>query len=352
MKKIFLLLALAISLFSAPSDKELKHMIGQMIMVGFSGNNPNDQWVKQLHRDIKNGRIGGVMLLARNISSKQGLRDLTAYLSSASSKYPLFIAIDEEGGQVSRFTKFSDFKHFPAAYKVGSELDLNSANKLYTNMAAQLKDLRINMNFAPVVDVHNDISPIIGQKQRAFSKDTNEVTAYASEFISAFDTVGVASVLKYFPGHGNASSDTHKTSTVVDNFDFDEIRPYYELIKRKKAKFIMVGHMIIPTIDDVNPATLSRQIVTNLLKDSLNYEGVVISDDMLMKALGGTLEQNAIKAVNAGVDILLVSEYFYNKTNSIKALNDAIFNSVKSGKIEITRIIDAYNRIIAQKARF
>ena len=114
----------------------------------------------------------------------------------------------------------------------------------------------------------------------------------------------------------------------------------------------MIGHMIIPAIDDVNPATLSRQIVTNLLKDSLNYEGVVISDDMLMKALGGTLEQNAIKAVNAGVDILLVSEYFYNKTNSIKALNDAIFNSVKSGKIEITRIIDAYNRIIAQKARF
>lgn len=352
MKKIILLFIFTISLFGTPSDKELRNMIGQMVMVGFTGNSSSDEWVRQLHLDIKNGRIGGVMLLARNISSKQGLKNLTKYLNSASSKYPLFIAIDEEGGQISRFNKFSDFEHFPSAYKVGSELDLNSANKLYTSMATQLKDLGINMNFAPVVDLHNEISPIIGQRQRAFSKDAGEVTAYASEFISAFDNVGVASVLKHFPGHGNAPSDTHKTSTVVDGFDFDEIRPYYELIKRKKAKFIMVGHMIIPTIDDVNPATLSRQIVTNLLKDSLNYEGVVISDDMLMKALGGTLEQNAIKAVNAGVDILLVSEYFYNKTNSIKALNDAIFNSVKSGKIEITRIIDAYNRIIAQKARF
>ncbi len=92
--------------------------------------------------------------------------------------------------------------------------------------------------------------------------------------------------------------------------------------------------------------------ITNLLKDSLGFEGVVISDDMLMKALGGSLEENAIKAIRAGVDILLVSEYFYNKTNSIKALNDAIFNAVKSGEIQTTRIIDAYNRIIAQKARF
>ena len=110
--------------------------------------------------------------------------------------------------------------------------------------------------------------------------------------------------------------------------------------------------MVIPAIDDSNPATLSRQVITNLLKDSLGFEGVVISDDMLMKALGGSLEENAIKAIRAGVDILLVSEYFYNKTNSIKALNDAIFNAVKSGEIQTTRIIDAYNRIIAQKARF
>lgn len=352
MKKTILLLIFAISLFGAPSDKELRNMIGQMIMVGFTGNSPSDVWVKQLHLDIKNGRIGGVMLLARNISSKQGLQELTKYLNSSSSKQPIFIAIDEEGGQISRFNKFSEFKHFPSAYKVGSDLNLTSANKLYNKMATQLKNLGINMNFAPVVDLHNEISPIIGQKQRAFSRDAGEVTAYASEFVSAFDSVGVASVLKHFPGHGNAPVDTHKASTVVDNFDFDEIKPYFELIKRKKVKFVMVGHMIIPAIDDANPATLSRQVITNLLKDSLNFQGVVISDDMLMKALGGTLEQNAIKAIKAGVDILLISEYFYNKTNSIKAVNDAIFKAVKSNQIPVTRIIDAYNRIIAQKARF
>ncbi|ARR00767.1 glycoside hydrolase family 3 N-terminal domain-containing protein [Campylobacter porcelli] len=352
MRKIILLFIFTICLFGNSSDKELRNMIGQMIMVGFSGNNANDEWVRQLRLDIKNGRIGGVMILARNISSKDGLKNLISYLNSARPKQPLFIAIDEEGGEISRFNKFSDFEHFPSAYKVGNELNLSSANKLYSKMAMQLKSLGVNMNFAPVVDLHNDISPIIGQRQRAFSSDASEVTAYASEFISAFDNYSVASVLKHFPGHGNAAADTHKTKTIVDNFDFDEIRPYYELIKRKKAKFVMVGHMIIPVIDDTNPATLSYQVVTNLLKDSLAFEGVVISDDMLMKALGGTLEENAIKAIKAGVDIVLVSEYFYNKTNSIKAVNDAIFNAVKSGQIEMTRIVDAYNRIIAQKARF
>ncbi|WP_096017261.1 glycoside hydrolase family 3 N-terminal domain-containing protein [Campylobacter lanienae] len=352
MRKIIILLIFAIFAFGNSSDKELRNMIGQMIMVGFNGNNANDEWVRQLRLDIKNARIGGVMILARNISSKDGLKNLISYLNSASPKQPLFVAIDEEGGKISRFNKFSDFKHFPSAYKVGSDMNLTIANELYNDMASQLKSLGINMNFAPVVDLHNDISPIIGQKQRAFSTNADEVIAYANEFINAFDAHNIASVLKHFPGHGNAPADTHKVETIVDSFDFDEIKPYYELIKRKKAKFIMVGHMVIPAIDDSNPATLSRQVITNLLKDSLGFEGVVISDDMLMKGLGGSLEENAIKAIRAGVDILLVSEYFYNKTNSIKALNDAIFNAVKSGEIQTTRIIDAYNRIIAQKARF
>ena len=112
MKKIILLFIFTISLFGTPSDKELRNMIGQMAMVGFTGNSSSDEWVRQLHLDIKNGRIGGVMILARNISSKQGLKNLTKYLNSASSKYPLFIAIDEEGGQISRFNKFNDFEHF------------------------------------------------------------------------------------------------------------------------------------------------------------------------------------------------------------------------------------------------
>ena len=108
MKKIVILILFTISLFGAPSDKELRSMIGQMIMVGFNGSSSSDEWVRQLHLDIKNGRIGGVMILARNISSKQGLKNLTKYLNSASSKYPLFIAIDEEGGQISRFNKLNN----------------------------------------------------------------------------------------------------------------------------------------------------------------------------------------------------------------------------------------------------
>ncbi|EAH8299530.1 glycoside hydrolase family 3 N-terminal domain-containing protein [Campylobacter fetus] len=351
MKKLIIFFASVYLLFGASNDEaELKKMIGQMIMIGFSHSSANDSWTDQLVLDAGFGRIGGVMLLARNISTKDELIKLTKKLSSSKSKHKLLIAIDEEGGKVSRFINKDGFKHFPSAYEVGSKMNLNKAGIIYKDMADQLKNLGINMNFAPVVDVYNPNSSIIGQKNRAFSKNPDEVIAYSSEFIKSFDKANIKTVLKHFPGHGNAIKDTHKEKTVVDNYDFDELKPYFELIKRGQASFIMVAHVYIPNLDDKNPAVLSKHIVSDILKNRFKFKGAVVSDDLLMKGLGElSIEQKVVRAINAGVDIVLVSEYFLNNSNSIKIINDAILNAVNSGKISKERIKDAYTRILRSK---
>ncbi|ALV64793.1 glycoside hydrolase family 3 N-terminal domain-containing protein [Campylobacter fetus] len=351
MKKLIIFFANVCLLFGASNNEtELKTMIGQMVMVGFSHSSANDSWTDQLVLDASLGRIGGVMLLARNISTKDELTKLTKKLSSSKAKQKLLIAIDEEGGKISRFINKDGFKHFPSAYEVGSKMNLNEASTVYKDMADQLKSLGINMNFAPVVDVYNPNSSIIGQKDRAFSKNPDEVIAYSSEFIKAFDKANVKTVLKHFPGHGNAIKDTHKEKTVVDNYDFDELKPYFELIKRDQANFIMAAHVYIPKLDDKNPAVLSKHIVSDILKNRFKFKGAVMSDDLLMKGLGDlSIEQKVIKAINAGVDIILVSEYFLNNSNSIKIINDAILNAVNSGQISKDRIKDAYTRILRSK---
>ncbi|RAZ50153.1 glycoside hydrolase family 3 N-terminal domain-containing protein [Campylobacter hyointestinalis] len=351
MKKIILLFASICLLFGASKDEaELKKMIGQMVMVGFSHSSANDSWTDQLVLDASLGRIGGVMLLSRNISTKNELIKLTKKLSSSKAKHKLLIAIDEEGGKISRFINKDGFKHFPSAYEVGSKMNLKEANAIYKDMADQLKSLGINMNFAPVVDIYNPNSSIIGQKDRAFSKNPDEVIAYSSEFIKAFDKANVKTVLKHFPGHGNAIKDTHKEKTIVDNYDVEELKPYFELIKRDEADFVMVAHVYVPKLDDKNPAVLSKHIVSDILKDRFKFKGAVISDDLLMKGLGElSIEQKVIKAINAGVDIVLVSEYFLNNSNSIKIVNDALLNAVNKGKISKERIKDAYTRILRSK---
>lgn len=344
MKKFFVFVILILSVFSTlkANDENLKKMIGQMIMIGFNGTKTNDKWVNQLAIDAKKGRLGGVMILSRNIESKKQLKNLTDFLH----KNKLLIAIDEEGGFISRFNKFDDFEHFKSHHFVAQNYDLKQAKTMYKQMAEQLKELKIDINFAPVVDIHDPKSPIIGDKDRAFSDDIDMISAYASEFIDAFDEVGVYSVLKHFPGHGSSSIDTHKNEAHINKFDFNELKPYFALIKRKKAKFIMASHIVAHDIDDEFPTSLSYKALSELLKNKMGFEGVVISDDLLMNALAKySLEERIVMAVNAGVDIVLISDYFTKQSNSIKVANDAIFNAVKSGKISQNRIKDAYNRI-------
>lgn len=351
MKKFFsIFFCLAVLNFSAFADDKptLRKMIAQMIIVSFNGSNLND--TKAVVSDAKYQRFGGVMLLGKNISTKENLKKVTSALKSAQSE--IFIAIDEEGGNITRFKDKSGFETFVSAGEVAKTLDLNAANELYKKMATQLKNLGINLNFAPVVDVLNPNSPIIASKNRAFSQNIDEVSLYASEFLDAFNEVGVLTTLKHFPGHGSAKTDSHIDKTVIENFDYSELKPYYDAIKRDKAKLIMVSHVYLLDRDAQFPSSMSKEIIANLLRRQLKFDGVVISDDMLMGGLKGfTLQQKVVNFINAGGDILLFSDFNIGDRRTAEYVTQIIVDAVNAKQIKKERIEESYERIMRLKSQ-
>ncbi|MDO5046060.1 glycoside hydrolase family 3 N-terminal domain-containing protein [Campylobacter sp.] len=343
---IFFSVLILNSLVFADEKPTLRKMISQMIMVSFSGATPTE--AKDAISDAKYRRFGGVMLLGKNIKDKQTLIKLTSEFKTAQKD--IFIAIDEEGGDITRLKDKEGFKTFISAAKVAKSLDLLEAKELYKNMAVQLKEAGINLNFAPVVDVLNPVSPIIASKSRAFSENIDEVSLYASEFLDAFNEVGVLTTLKHFPGHGSAEMDSHNEKTVIENFNYDELKPYYDAIKKDQARLIMISHVYLNEEDSKNPASLSPKIINELLRKKLKFQGVVISDDMLMGGLKGfSLEQKVINFINAGGDILLFSDFRINGQRTAQYITQIVVDAVSQNKISKERIKESYERIMSLK---
>ncbi len=347
MRYFLVFLLLFSSLFAkAPS---LEEMVGQMIMVGVGGSKPSDKWVKQLKTDIQNGKIGGVILFATNIDSPKKLKELTLFLSKTESKYPLFIAIDQEGGEVQRLSKKNGFHDYLSAYDMQKKKTLLESYMIYKNLADELKEYGFNINFAPVVDLNiNPNSPVIGAKQRSYSVEEEIVIAYSSEFLRAQKDAGIISVLKYFPGYGSALADSHKHITDVSKtWQYNELKPYYDFIKYKKVDAIMVGHINLDKFDRIYPASLSKKTITGVLREQLKFDGVVFSEDMNMKAIIDTygFKESVIMAINAGVDILVYSSYFTKKSSVVNEVTKIIIDAVKNKIIDIKTIENSFNRI-------
>ena len=347
MRRILVLLVLISSVFA--KSPTLEEMVGQMLMVGVGGSKTTDKWVKQLRSDIQNGKIGGVILFANNIKSPKKLKKLTSFLSSAKSKYPLFIAIDQEGGKVQRLSSKNGFTDYPSAFDIARKKTLLESYEIYKRLADELKEYGFNINFAPVVDINIDPkSPAIGAKKRSYSAQEEIVIAYSSEFIKAQKDAGIISVLKHFPGLGSAKTDSHKHLTDVSKtWQYKELKPYYDFIKYEKVEAIMVEHIILDKFDKIYPALLSKKTISGVLRSQLGFKGVVFSDDMNMKAISDIygFKQSIIMAVNAGVDVLVYSSYFTKKSSVVNEVTKIIIDAVKSGKIDIKTIENSYKRI-------
>ena len=324
----------------------LRKMIAQMIMVGFNGSDPKT--AKEAVSEAKYQRFGGVMLLGKNISDKKNLTALTSAFKEAQEG--IFIAIDEEGGRVTRFKDKEDFETFISAQKVAKTLDLGTAGELYGKMAQQLKDVGVNVNFAPVVDVLNPKSTIIGSRGRAFSADIDEVSLYASEFMRASQSRGVIASMKHFPGHGNVEADSHTAKVVIENFDYDELKPYFDAVHKNEAKMIMVGHIYLMQRDAELPASLSPAVIDGLLRGELKFDGVVISDDMLMGGLKDfTLQEKVINFINAGGDVMLFSDYKIDGRRTAELVTQLVVDAVGAKQIPKERIEESYERIMKLK---
>lgn len=346
--KILTLFIAATFLNLNATEISLRAKASQMVMVGFNGTGMKDASFRAMLSDIGYGRFGGVMLLGRNIQNKNQLKDLTKAIKQKDSK--IFIAIDEEGGNITRMKDASFGDPYPSAREVGMTLDIKQAAEIYDKMAYELKQSGININFAPVVDLHDDHSPVIGAKERAFSENASKVIFYSNAFTDAFKKERIITTLKHFPGHGNSKEDSHKSKSEV-TLTKEALLPYKDAINTNRARLIMVGHLYVKELDEANPATLSKKIIGELLRGELKYNGVVISDDMLMKGVGDEpLKEKIIKFINAGGDILLFSEFKIGDRRTAELVVQHIIDAVNEKKISKERIDASYKRIMELKS--
>ncbi|UCC87718.1 MAG: glycoside hydrolase family 3 protein, partial [Anaerolineales bacterium] len=267
--------------------------IGQMLMVGFRGLElTNDHFIVQ---DIRKRHLGGVVLFdydvptrqpVRNIESPSQVMALVAFLQSASTK-PLLVAIDHEGGFITRLKAGHGFPPSVSHQYLGQINNLTTTHEHASRMAKTLKELGINLNLAPVIDLCvNPDNPIIAKYERCFSADPQLVTDHALQFIRAHHEQDMLCTLKHFPGHGSSAQDSHLDLVdVTHTWSRIELEPYAGIIQAGQVDAIMTAHVFNTNLDAQNPATLSQATITGLLREELGYQGVIVSDDMQMRAI-------------------------------------------------------------------
>ncbi|MBN1928077.1 MAG: glycoside hydrolase family 3 [Chlorobiaceae bacterium] len=350
----------AVAAPSAPDSLSIK--IGQMLMIGFRGMDAQSD--PAFGKALREGAIGGVVLFdydvpskspVRNIESAEQLRRLTSELQGLSA-IPLFIAIDQEGGRVCRLKPSRGFPPTVSAASLGKLDNADSTQQAAGSTAALLKSLGVNMNLAPDVDLNvNPANPVIGKLDRSFSADPAVVARQARIFVAAFHQHGVIAALKHFPGHGSSTTDTHKDFTdVTATWSKTELEPYRTLIREGYADPVMTAHVFNARLDSRYPATLSKATIDGVLRKQLGFRGVVISDDMQMKAIADRygLEQAIRLAVDAGVDVLLFGNNVGSYDPEIAEKANAIIRRlVDDGQITPERIDQSYRRIMALKRR-
>lgn len=348
------------TLVSTPTT-DLDAKIGQMLMLGFRGFEV--QAGDSIAADVRDRKLGGVVLFnydtilkayTRNIQSPAQLQVLDNALQ-ALAQTPLLISTDQEGGIITRLREANGFPPTQSQQYYGTKNDL-----ALTRMAAEqegkvLKEAGINLVLAPVVDVNiNPNNPIIGKYERSFSADPQIVTDNARAEIEGYHSQGILTTLKHFPGHGSSMADSHLGFVdVTTTWQEMELEPYRNLINAGVVDAVMTAHIFNSNLDPKYPATLSKNIITGILREQLKFDGVVITDDMQMGAIReyfGYAEAIEL-AINAGVDILAIANNTIFDPDAGARTVGIIKQLVTDGKISPERIDRSYQRIMRLKAR-
>jgi beta-N-acetylhexosaminidase len=337
------------------AEPTLREKAGQMLLVGFRGCEISD--ADPIARDLAEGNIGGVILFdeemadgsrgARNIQSPEQVKALVAALQRR-ARTPLLVAIDQEGGQVNRLKPRYGFPATLSHEELGASNDLGQTYAQAREIAATLADLGINLNLAPVVDLGVcDENPIIKGKRRSFSADPQIVARHAVEFCRAHRERGVLTCPKHFPGHGSARGDTHKGWVdVTPHWTEQELFPFQRLIESGLCDMIMTAHVFNAMLDPHRPATLSQPVLQHTLRRNLGFDGVIVSDDMEMKAIDDEYGLAAIPlGIEAGLDLLLFGNNMKYDPEIGRKACDIICQLVETGKITEARVDESYQRL-------
>jgi beta-N-acetylhexosaminidase len=334
---------------------ELKKIIGQLFIIGFQG----DALVKDssIAEDIAVRNLGGIILFDRflagkkesnNVISKPQVKLLTKQLQHLAGNN-LLISVDQEGGRVCRLKKEHGFPTSPTAHEIDGKNDITFSISQAELIASTLSDSGINFNFAPVADLDlNKENPVIGGLQRSFSADPDRVIEQCEVWLDCHKKHGVLSCLKHFPGHGSSQSDSHHGFVdITENWQDIELVPYKELIAREKVDAIMMGHLFHNRMDPQYPASLSNKIIGQLLRTELGFNGVVITDDMQMKAITDRygLRESIVLALSAGVDLIIFGNNLHYDANILQKAIAYVEDAVDKKEITIETIMAAHERV-------
>jgi len=338
------------------SNFTLRDKIGQMLLVGFRGYEvgPADP----VTMDASDRNLGGVVLFdqemadpqiqGRNVKSPAQLKALVESLQAFATT-PLLVSIDQEGGRVNRLKSSYGFPETISHEELGM-INNHSFTFNHAEIIAQvLAEAGINLNLAPVVDLNvNPDNPIIKGKKRSFHSDPESVALHAVEYTRAHRKHGVQTCPKHFPGHGSAMGDTHLGLVdVTKTWNERELIPFQRLIEAGFCEVIMTAHIFNAKLDPDRPATLSKKVLQGVLRDKLGYRGVIISDDMEMKAISGQfgLEKAIQLGIDAGLDVLCFGNNMGYDANIGKRAMGIIVRLVESGKIPEARIDESFERV-------
>jgi beta-N-acetylhexosaminidase len=329
------------------SPSAFRHEIGQLLIAGFAGDTVPVE-LKALAREFG---LGGTILFARNIVEPEQVAELCFEAARLTANVPAWVSVDQEGGRVARLK--APFTEWPPMATLGRSGDVVLAERFARALASEIRAVGITLDFAPVLDVHtNPKNPVIGD--RALAENAGDVARLGAAIIRAMQREHVAACGKHFPGHGDTSTDSHVELPLVehppDQLREREFLPFKAAIEAQVAA-IMTAHVLVPALDEKRPATLSRQIVTGILRHELKYEGVILSDDLEMKALANNyaVPAAAVLAIEAGCDGILICSG--DHTTQAAAL-EALVHAVEEQQLSLTRVQDAVRRQQRAKERF
>jgi beta-N-acetylhexosaminidase len=327
--------------------RDVRRHAGQLSIAGFAGHSiPPD--VKALAREFD---LGGVILFARNVESPEQVAEVAREARGLAAEIPLWVSVDQEGGRVARLK--APFTVWPPMIALGRSGDEQLAARFARALAAELTAVGISLDYTPVLDVlTNPKNPVIGD--RALAERAEDVARLGKAIIETLQHEGIAACGKHFPGHGDTSTDSHFELPLIEHpparLDEVELVPFRAAVEARVAA-IMMAHIVVPAFDETRPATLSPRIVSELLKQQLGYDGLVVSDDLEMKAISGRygIPEATVAAIAAGCDAVLMCGT--SQETQMRAL-EAVIHAVEDGSLPLRRVEDALARHRRVKERF
>ncbi|MEV0220205.1 glycoside hydrolase family 3 protein [Streptomyces sp. NPDC050704] len=313
-----------------------------VLQPGFTGTSAPSWLLRRLGEGL-----ASVGLFGRNIASPAQLNALTAQLRA--ERDDVLVAIDEEGGDVTRL-EVRTGSSFPGNHALGAVDDVALTEAVARELGRRLAVCGVNLNWAPSADINSDPdNPVIGV--RSFGADTSLVARHTAAYVSGLQSAGVAACTKHFPGHGDTAVDSHHSLPRIDAdlsvLQARELAPFRAAIEAG-TRAVMSAHILVPALDPDRPATLSPRILTELLREELGYDGLIVTDGMEMQAIAGTygIERGSVLAIAAGADAICVGGGLADDATILR-LRDALVAAVRSGDLPEQRLADAATRVRA-----